>query len=696
MDSVFQNDKEGLLKEAVRIAYNKEIGQIVDRILWGTSTIVEMEKEVLPYIIEPIFDEFNRKNNERDDDARKRLKILGLEINTEDLGYQGMLTGFYNDVKSEEADAFLFPHLDLMTSSDTGLTGVTKQFIQILSSYPEITLIGFFDPNIISHETIREHFSSKIEIFGLSRKNIAKLFFDFEKEMFESLKLPPIKMFKYVSGLNAVKFRKLINVLLENRSEMFTKGIVPLIKEFTTTNRFEIPNIKLENDIGGYDNVKETINGNILELLKKIDNDINNKNETAISELEKILPKGIIFYGPPGTGKTLFAKAIASEINASIQIVSGPEIKSRWHGASEEKLRKIFFEARKNAPSIIVFDELDSIAPSRGMYDNSSGVEHSIVNQLLTELDGFRSDELVIFIGTTNFLDSIDPALLRPGRVELKIKIDYPDTKSRKAILKIYDKKFNLGLTEEFYEYIVEKTGEFIDIEKGLRYSGDHIHSIAKFLKRELIKAGGNVSLEMIKKAFGLTSKPVILSPEEEEVVALHEAGHAVLSYLLLPEMALTKITILADNESFLGFTESQLKEKKYTFTTEEIERRIKVSLGGRIAERLLIGNPDNYNNNTTGAAGDIQQATYLARFLVETAGASVLGAINFQDKDKMSEEWKKRVDDQVYKIISQAEKHATELLKQKKNLDYILKIRQLLIEKKTIKQKEILEVFNG
>jgi len=697
MDEKLLNDKESLYSEVTRIVYDKEIKQIVDRIFWGSSTLVRMENEILPYIIEPIFNEFNRRNNERDVNKRRKIKLLGLEIDTSDLGYQGMLAKFHEEVKTDEADVFLFPHIDLMTAADTGLTGVTKQFIQIISSYPEITIIGFFDPNIYTHETIKEHFSSKIEIFGLNRKTIPKLFFDFERKIFEQLGLQPVKMFKYVSGLNAVRFRKLINILMENKTKIISKGIVPLIKEFTTTKSFELPDINLDNDIGGYEEVKKAIKGNIIELLTKIDNEIGNNNDERIKELENILPKGIIFHGPPGTGKTLFAKAIASSLNASMQIISGPEIKSRWHGASEEKLRKIFFEARKNAPSIVVFDELDSIAPARGLYDGgSSGVEHSIVNQLLTELDGFRSDELVIFIGTTNFLESIDPALLRPGRVELKIKIDYPDIESRKKILKIYDKKYKLDLSEEFFEYIIEKTGDFTDFDKGLRYSGDHIHSIAKFLKRELVKKGGSATMEMIRNAFNLTTKPIILSPQEEEVVALHEAGHAVLSYILLPEMALTKITILAENESFVGFTESQLKEKKYTFSYDDIKKRIMVSLGGRIAEKLLLGNPDNYKDNTTGAAGDIKYATLFARYLVEVAGASPLGAIDFAEKKILSEDWKKKVDNQVYKIITESEEQATEILKQKKNLDYILKIRQLLIEKKTIKTKEIMEVFNG
>ncbi len=133
----------------------------------------------------------------------------------------------------------------------------------------------------------------------------------------------------------------------------------------------------------------------------------------------------MIFWGPPGTGKTLFAKAMATVIGAAITIVSGPELKSRWVGESEERLRQVFHRARQSAPSIIVFDELDSFAAARGTY-TGSGVEHSMVNQLLTEMDGFHADELVFVVGTTNFVESIDPALLRPGRFEFHLHIPHP------------------------------------------------------------------------------------------------------------------------------------------------------------------------------------------------------------------------------------------------------------------------------
>src|SRR5437016_9221911 len=167
----------------------------------------------------------------------------------------------------------------------------------------------------------------------------------------------------------------------------------------------------------------------------------------------------LIFWGPPGTGKTLFAKAMAASLGAAVTVVSGPELKSKWVGESEDNLRQVFRRARQSAPSIIVFDELDSFASARGMY-TGSGVEHSMVNQLLTEMDGFHKEELVFVVGTTNFVESLDPALMRPGRFEFHLHIPYPDTEARREIIKIYDKKMGLKMTQEALDYAVRRTGD--------------------------------------------------------------------------------------------------------------------------------------------------------------------------------------------------------------------------------------------
>src|SRR5206468_36731 len=207
-----------------------------------------------------------------------------------------------------------------------------------------------------------------------------------------------------------------------------------------------------------------------------------------IGWLEELIPKGMIFWGPPGTGKTLFAKAMASAIGAAITVVSGPELKSRWVGESEENLRQIFHRARQSAPSIIVFDEIDSFASARGTY-TGSGVEHSMVNQLLTEMDGFHREELVFVIGTTSYVELLDPALLRPVGFEVHLYIPYPEADDRLEILRIYDLKMRLSMTPETLEYTVRRTADPVPgAAAGTRYSGDHLNALCRAIARSRLR----------------------------------------------------------------------------------------------------------------------------------------------------------------------------------------------------------------
>src|SRR5206468_10518266 len=196
---------------------------------------------------------------------------------------------------------------------------------------------------------------------------------------------------------------------------------------------------------GGYAQVKRRLRAEILDVLALKDKA---SGAEEVARLEELIPRGMIFWGPPGTGKTLFAKAMAASLGAAVTVVSGPELKSKWVGESEDNLRQIFRRARQSAPAIIVFDELDSFATARGTYAGS-GVEHSMVNQLLTEMDGFHREEMVFVVGTTNLVEALDPALLRPGRFEFHLHIPYPDADDRREVLRIYDRKMGLGLTDE-------------------------------------------------------------------------------------------------------------------------------------------------------------------------------------------------------------------------------------------------------
>src|SRR5439155_1545194 len=203
-------------------------------------------------------------------------------------------------------------------------------------------------------------------------------------------------------GFNAVLLRRLLASLTGEDNPTDAAPAIAQLRGATLSTDVELPNISLEKDIGGYGPVKDRLRAEILQILGAKDK---LADPTQIEKIESLIPRGMIFWGPPGTGKTLFAKAMATSLGAAVTVVSGPELKSRWVGESEENLRQIFVRARQAAPALIVFDELDSFASARGTH-TGSGVEHSMVNQLLTEMDGFRKEELVFVVGTTNFVES--------------------------------------------------------------------------------------------------------------------------------------------------------------------------------------------------------------------------------------------------------------------------------------------------
>jgi ATP-dependent Zn protease/intein/homing endonuclease len=369
---------------------------------------------------------------------------------------------------------------------------------------------------------------------------------------------------------------------------------------------------------------------------------------------------------------------------------------------SEENLRRVFAQARKSAPAIIIFDEIDSFATARGTY-TGSGVEHSMVNQLLTEMDGFRKEELVFIVATTNFAESLDPALLRPGRFELIIEIPYPDKDDRKAILEIYRKKFGLDIDDEILDYMVQRTGGFVDYERGIRFSGDHIYALMRGLKREQLRRGGElkVTREDVDKALGgKKDKKKKLTPEEERTVALHEAGHAILAYTLPDCPTVERITIASEEEDYLGYVMHAVAKHQHVRTQRALEDSICVALGGRMAEQLFLGVV------SSGCWNDLQQATAIASLMVEELGMSRLGvrALKQDGGDQavlrgmklrsISDATAERVDEEVSRIIQEQNERAKSTIEQFK-AEYD-KLVEVLVEKKTIGLEEMKAIFNG
>jgi cell division protease FtsH len=451
--------------------------------------------------------------------------------------------------------------------------------------------------------------------------------------------------------------------------------------------------VDLQVDIGGYGDVKRKLKSEILDVLAA--KDVQTDSE-EMRRMEELIPRGMIFWGPPGTGKTMFAKAIATAIGAAVTVISGPELKSRWVGESEERLRQIFLQARQSAPSVIIFDELDSFASARGTY-TSSGVEHSMVNQLLTEMDGFNSDELVFVVGTTNLVEILDPALLRPGRFEFHLHIPHPDAEDRRQILKIFDQRMRLCMTDEAFEFAVRRTGEFVEgAAVGTRYSGDHLNALCRAVARHRLRENldGPTSVADLDRAFMKWVDRPKMTLAEQRVVATHEAGHAVCSLCCPHSPPIDRISIRGDMAGALGFVRHQQHAHQYVMTQARLLDDICVLMGGREAELLLL------QDLSIGSAGDLVRATEIARALVEEfgCGGQQVGIGYFPTQtepgrmqQRLSETQLESIDRQVNNILEQQRERAIEILTS--HLPMLETLRDLLIEHQVVDAKALAEL---
>jgi cell division protease FtsH len=567
--------------------------------------------------------------------------------------------------------------------------------IPLLYENPELVWLGFKDPSFPLPKVIENLFPCWISILGISRNRLRHLVTQKESRKF-GRSFSPWQLYKYVSGVNAVRLRKLLSTLEGEDYPADPKRAYSQVRQATLSGTMEIPSVDLEKDIGGYTKVKSKLKAEILEVLTKRDKATDAED---LARLEELIPRGMIFWGPPGTGKTYFAKAIAASIGAAITIVSGPELKSKWVGESEENLRQIFHKARQSAPSIIVFDEIDSFATARGTY-TGSGVEHSMVNQLLTEMDGFHKDELVFIVGTTNFVESLDPALLRPGRFEFHIHIPYPDDEDRREILKIYDKKMRLQFTQEAMDYAVRRTGDNYMTPTGTPFSGDHLNAlcraVARLRMREDIK--GETDPKVIERGLTEFDEKIELHEKDTPVVATHEAGHFLVAIFCPHHAPPEKVTIQSDMPWAPFFTQFKHDKKRIGMSRNEMLDILCVLYGGIEAERLLVGDV------STGASGmgsphsDLARASDLAELIVEACGMSNLAAPlrSFRDhqgkRAVLSGSMAEAIDRQVNTIIVESQAKAAAILT--KHKAELQAISNELVEKKTIEGARVREII--
>ncbi len=438
---------------------------------------------------------------------------------------------------------------------------------------------------------------------------------------------------------------------------------------------------KTFSDVAGLDEAKVEVM-EIVDFLKQP------KKYTALGGK---IPKGALLVGPPGTGKTLLAKAMAGEAQVPFFSLSGSDFVEMFVGVGASRVRDLFKQAREKAPCIIFIDEIDAIGRARGKNAMMSNDEReNTLNQLLVEMDGFGEDAGVILLAATNRPDVLDSALLRPGRFDRQISIDIPDLKGRAQIFRVHLK----GI----------KTSPEIDIDKlASQTPGFAGADIANVCNEAALIAARNGKKEVEMQDFndaidrvigGLEKKSKIISPEEKEVIAYHEAGHAVAGWFLEYAHPLVKVTIVPRGVAALGYAQ-YLPKEKYLTVKEELIDDMCMSLGGRVAEEIF------FNKVSTGALSDLQQVTKIAYAMVTTYGMSaVVGNVSFYDpkndgafQKPYSEETGKMIDDEVRDIIQKALDRTRALLM--KHKDEVQKIAEQLLDTEVL-YKEDLERLIG
>ncbi len=679
---------------AVEAAYAADLAEVASKVRRGLPALVECDKDLAPFLYQNL---------------RARLKAVNLSClyldgrprQEEPAGAMpmGMLGTMIAQLREAvrgavEKRVIVLPHLDLLTSGQGGLTTEAREVIPLLYENPDLVWVGFKDPSFPLPKVIENLFPHRVSLLGIGRNRLRYLVTAKESRKF-GREFNPWALYKYVSGVNAVRLRKLLSTLEGEDYPANPARAYQQLRQATLGGTLEVPTVNLDKDVGGYAKVKNRLRSEILDVLRRKET---LTSEEQIRAMEELIPKGMIFWGPPGTGKTLFAKAIASEIGAAVTIVSGPELKSKWVGESEDNLRQIFHRARLSAPAVIVFDELDSFASARGTY-TGSGVEHSMVNQLLTEMDGFHKEEMVFVIGTTNFAEILDPALLRPGRFEFHLHIPYPDADARREILRIYDRKMGLKMSEETLESAVKRTRFYVPgAAEGTHFSGDHLNALCRAIARFRLRDDrrDETTVADVERALTEWHKSPPMTPEEEKVAATHEAGHAVVALFTPHSPPIERISLLDDVMGATAYVLSAESPHKYVITRAQYLDGICVDMGGREAEQLLL------DGLSLGSGHDLMMATNMARALVEAYGMGdeATGVCNYwvergnnQGKwweryPQLSEEQKAALDRRVKEILEEQRQRAIKILRENKAI--VETIRDLLLEKKVIEAKTL------
>lgn len=436
-------------------------------------------------------------------------------------------------------------------------------------------------------------------------------------------------------------------------------------------------------DVAGEDEAKENLS-EIVDFLHHPD---------KYAKIGAKMPKGVLLVGPPGTGKTMLAKAVAGEAGVPFFPIAGSEFVEMFVGMGASKVRDLFQQAKQKAPCIIFIDEIDAIGQKRTGNAMGNSEREQTLNQLLTEMDGFNADDNVVILDATNRPESLDPALLRPGRFDRRVPVELPDLAGREAILQAHAKKVVLGDDVDFHTIARMAAGasgaELANIvnEAALRAVRDHRDAVSQADLEE--------SIEVV--IAGYQKKNAILSDDEKRTVAYHEIGHALVAALQSHSAPVQKITIIPRTSGALGYTMQVDQQDKYILSREELENKIATLTGGRAAEEVV------FHQVTTGASNDIEQATKLARAMItrygmtdefdmvamETVTNKYLGG---DTSLACAPETQKYIDAKVVSVVKEQHAKAKKILEDHRPaLDALAKY---LYEKETITGKEFMDIL--
>ena len=476
--------------------------------------------------------------------------------------------------------------------------------------------------------------------------------------------------------------RKLMSKMGDGES-MMTFGMGGGSKSNAKVYVKSVDGIKFK-DVAGEEEAKE--------LLQEIVDFLHNPEKYR--EIGAKMPKGALLVGPPGTGKTMLAKAVAGEADVPFFSISGSEFVEMFVGMGAAKVRDLFKQANEKAPCIVFIDEMDEVGKKResGQIGGNDEREQTL-NQLLSEMDGFDGSKGVVILAATNRPESLDPALLRPGRFDRRIPVELPDLKGREDILKVHAAKIKIADNVDFNAIARTAAGA----------SGAELANIVNEAALRAVRDGRKFAtqtdlMESVEVVIaGYQKKNRILSTKEKLIVSYHEVGHALVAALQTNSAPVQKITIIPRTSGALGFTMQVDEGEKYLMTKEELENKIATFTGGRVAEELVFGDV------TTGASNDIEQATKLARAIITRYGMSEFGMVAMESLNNVylggdtsmscSQETAAKIDDLVVALVQKQYEKAKNLLNS--HMDKLHEISKFLYEHETITGEEFMEILN-